>query len=246
MNRFFYSAEQKDGDNVVLIGKDAHHLVHVLRSAVDDQVDLCDAHGVCQRAVITAVNKNDVICQLGDVLVDGEAQVKVYLAFGLLKGEKTDLVLQKATELGVAGFYPFMSQRTVARPEKKMDNRLQRWDKIIRSAAAQSRRSVIPTVAPPCSWSQLLTQFSSFRNVILFWENEVDSALASALQSCMPGDKILLITGSEGGLSEKEALSAKEHGADVVTLGSRILRAETAAITAVAVSLYQVGEMGGV
>ena len=229
MNRFFYNKAQKDGNCVTLVGEDAHHLLRVLRGAVGDQVDLCDDQGLCQRSVISVVNKNDVICQLGDVLADGEAQVRIYLAFGLLKGEKTDFVLQKASELGAAGFYPFISARTVARPEKKMDNRLQRWDKIIRSAAAQSRRSLIPTLAPPCTWQQLLKQFPSYRKVILFWESEEDGSLVNALQGCMPGDKILLITGSEGGLSMEEALSAKESGADVVTLGPRILRAETAA-----------------
>src|SRR5690606_10341550 len=106
------------------------------------------------------------------------------LAFGLLKGEKTELVLQKATELGVHSFRPFFSERTVIRPDKKQQSRQQRWQKIVRAAAAQAHRSQIPEVKLPCQWTSLLADFVSYDKVILFWEAELAQTLAPVLANC--------------------------------------------------------------
>jgi 16S rRNA (uracil1498-N3)-methyltransferase len=245
MSRFFYTAKERQDNLVFLAGDDAHHLLRVLRSNVGDGVELCDETGRCHLAVIAAADKKTVTCQLAAELPGSETSMRVFLAFGLLKGEKTDFVLQKATELGVAGFLPFISQRTVSRPEKKTEARLERWQKIIRGAAGQSRRSLVPTIEAPCSWQQLLTKIPTYNKTALFWEGERDVPLRAALDGVTANDNLLLITGPEGGLSKDEVHSAAAAGAHAVTLGPRILRAETAALTAVAVSLYQVGEMGG-
>jgi len=246
MNRFFYTQSQLlDEHTVELSGEDAHHLLRVLRASAGESLELCNETGQCRRAEIIITEKNGVSCRLGDFLPDSEASVQFILAFGLLKGEKAEFVLQKATELGAAGFIPFISSRTVIRPEKDMENRRQRWQKIIRSAAAQSRRNLIPPIAPPASWEQLLKLAKSFDKALLFWEAEGEGQLCAVLRNIQPKSRVLLVTGPEGGFSDEEALVAKSHGLASVTLGPRILRAETAALVALAVSLYQAGEMGG-
>ena len=245
MSRFFYSPQHRDGEDVILTGDDAHHLLRVLRAAVGQEVELCDDTGRCHKAEIVNVDHGRVRCRLGEALPNSEAGIRFYLAFGLLKGEKTEFILQKATELGAAGFFPFTSERTVVRSDKKVENRRLRWQKIIHGAAAQSRRALIPEINVPCRWADILEMSKTFDKVVFFWESEEDRPLADALKDCSAGDNVLLITGPEGGLSAGEAVAAKELGIEPVTLGPRILRAETAAVVATAVSLYQVGELGG-
>jgi len=246
MNRFFYTQKQlEDKNTVVLSGEDTHHLLCVLRVSAGESLELCSETGECRQAEILSTEKNSVLCRLGDFLPDSEASVQFSVAFGLLKGEKAEFVLQKATELGAAGFIPFISRRTVVRPDKDMENRRQRWQKIIRSAAAQSRRSIIPSIQQPVSWQQLLELAKTFDKAILFWEREGEGRICGVLKNILPRSRVLLVTGPEGGFSDEEAAAAKSYGLESVTLGPRILRAETAALAALAVSLYQAGEMGG-
>lgn len=246
MSRFFVGSEIKIDSIVTLGGEDAHHLVNVLRRSSGEFIELCDQSGYCYRAEITAISRPDVTCRLLEQLPDNEPAVHVSLAFGLLKGDKTELVLQKATELGVAGLLPFYSERSVTRlTAKKSEGRLPRWQKIVRSAAGQCRRNRIPVVSSPCEWKSLLSLFPDFDRVIFCWEDESRQPLGNLLQGIKTGDKILLVTGAEGGFSEAEAEEATALGAQAVTLGPRILRAETAAITAAALVLYDAGELGG-
>ncbi|MBS3897181.1 MAG: 16S rRNA (uracil(1498)-N(3))-methyltransferase [Dethiobacter sp.] len=246
MNRFFYKKSQLLSEHTVeLSGDDAHHLQRVLRASVGESLELCCETGRCRRAEILAVGKNSVSCRLGDFLPDSEPSVQFSVAFGLLKGEKAEFILQKATELGAAAFIPFISGRTVIRPDKEMENRSQRWQKIIRSAAAQSRRNLIPPLHSPVSWQQLLELAKSFDKALLFWEGKGGKPLSAVLKNLQPKSRILLVTGPEGGFGDEEAVAAKSYGLESVTLGPRILRAETAALVALAVSLYQAGEMGG-
>lgn len=245
MSRFFYQAGECHGTEVTLCGDDAHHLARVLRAAVGDRLELCDGAGACHSAEIISVTKERVTCILGERLPDNEPRFKITLAFGLLKGEKTDFVIQKATELGVSALVPFVSEYCVVRPEKNTEGRYLRMEKIVRAAAAQSRRSVIPAVSVTKTWEGLLETFPHYGRVVLFWEKEHTTPLTNVLAHAAPEESILLITGPEGGISSGEAKRAREKGAQIVTLGPRILRAETAALAALAVSLYQTGEMGG-
>ncbi|MCW3489322.1 RsmE family RNA methyltransferase [Dethiobacter alkaliphilus] len=245
MSRFFYGPAQVHGDEVILTDDDAHHLLRVLRASVGQEVELCDDKGSCRWAVIAGVDHGEVRCRLGHELPDSEAGIRFYLAFGVLKGEKTEFILQKATELGAAGFFPFTSERSVVRPDKKAEKIQKRWQKIIHGAAAQSRRAIIPQLNPPCKWPDVLDLCKTFDKVVFFWESEEDRPLAKSLEGCSRGDRVLLITGPEGGFSAKEAAALGKLGIEPVTLGPRILRAETAAVVATAVALYQVGELGG-
>src|SRR5690554_5069548 len=155
MNRFFYQQQQRDGQKVVLQGEDAHHLSRVLRIQTGEIVALCDEQGVCNAAKVSAIESKQVLCDLLEPLADSEAKTRIDLAFGLLKGEKADFVLQKATELGAHCFLPFESERTIVKLARKKDARVNRWQKVVRSAAAQAQRAVVPHVSAPRSWEHL-------------------------------------------------------------------------------------------
>jgi 16S rRNA (uracil1498-N3)-methyltransferase len=247
MNRYFFTAEQQEHDIVWLADADAHHILHVMRNVPGDLLELCDGKGRCYHAVITSVHNKGVTCLLKEQLPDREPSVRFTLAFSLLKGEKVEWILQKATELGVSGFMPFISERSVVRlEEKKARERLKRWEKITLAASCQSKRGVIPYIMPPCNWQQLVGRFADFHKVLFFFfEGTGGCPLSTVLRETVPDSPILLITGPEGGFSPDEAATARSHGAETVTLGPRILRAETAALTAAALVLYQVGELGG-
>ncbi len=243
MNRFFYQTKQRKDNIVCLEGEAVHHLTRVLRADVGDKIELCDEHGVCRLAEITAITRHEVQCILGELLPNNESEVLVDLAFGLLKGEKTDFILQKATELGVHALLPFISSRTVVRPSKQSDKRQQRWQKIAAAAAAQAKRSYIPKVGSPSYWPELIQQFTAYDQVILFWEMAAKQSLKDLLSRLKTKSRILLITGPEGGLEKAEVETAAAAGAQIATLGPRILRAETAALTAVALTMYEADEM---
>jgi len=245
MSRFFFSAGQRYGDRVVLDDDAARHLRRVLRYSVGDEIELCDGVGGCFRACLITAG-DSVVCLLGERLPGREAAVRCTLAFALLKGEKSELLLQKGTELGVAGFLPFTCRHSVVRPEtKKVTSRMDRWQKIVRAAAGQARRDLIPPVSSLHTWPELLTCLTQFKKTIFFFEGEGGVPLAAALRDVFPGDRVLLVTGPEGGFNKAEATEIRALGAATVTLGPRILRAETAAVVAAALALYEAGELGG-
>lgn len=245
MNRFFYRQAQREGRTVSLDGEDAHHAARVLRVKAGDFLELCDENGACHRAHIDKVAADRVLCTLLEPLPCTEARTWVDLAFGLLKGEKTDFVLQKATELGVQNFLPFESERTVVKLAGKEDARLDRWQKIVRAAAAQAHRAVVPGISPPQKFGKLLSGFPAYDLVVLFWEAEKAAGLSAVMPPRAEPSRILVVTGPEGGFSAHEVEAAKAAGAKVATLGPRVLRAETAAIVAAALCLYQAGDLGG-
>ncbi len=246
MSRFFYEANQKTGDTVILQGEDVHHLTRVLRMQTDDLLELCGPGGICHLAEITAVAKDQVCCRLLEMLPGSEPQAKVDLAFGLLKGEKTDFVLQKGTELGVSAFLPFLSSRTVVKVQKDKDSKQKRRQRIVRSAAGQTRRSLLPAVREAVSFDELLQRFAEYELVLFFWEEAAGESsplqLREEIGRCR---RLLVVTGPEGGFSAEEAGKARKAGAKLFTLGPRILRAETAAVVAAALCLYEAGDLGG-
>jgi 16S rRNA (uracil1498-N3)-methyltransferase len=245
MNRFFFSARQRQGDLVTLDDKDAHHLRSVLRCAMGDEIELCDEKGRCFTAAVAYIGRDGVECVLKDVLPAREAAIRFTLAFSLLKGEKNEIVLRCGTELGLAAFLPFDSEHSVVHLEAKKTSRTNRWQRIVRAAAGQARRDLLPEVANLHTWEELLAVIPHYEKKILFFEGKGGLSLSTALRDVFPGDRVLLITGPEGGFSAAEVAEVNAHGGLTVTLGPRILRAETSAVVAAALALYQAGEMGG-
>jgi 16S rRNA (uracil1498-N3)-methyltransferase len=163
---------------------------------------------------------------------DRELPIHVSLAQGIPKGDKMDWVIQKGTELGANEFVPFTSSRTIVQLDaKKETKRLERWGKIAKESAEQAHRSIVPQFTSVKSWKQLMAYNNQFDLVLLGYENESSRTIHQALED-LPEDakRILLIIGPEGGFSSSEVDDAMEAGIQVVMLGKRILRTETAGL----------------
>jgi len=270
MQRYFLPPEGFLPDRVHLTGDDAHHLIRVMRAEPGDEVICCDGRGRSVRVRLTDIGKNEVSGVVVEELpAGGEPAVEVWIAQSLPKGDKLETVLQKCTELGAAGFLPFLSERTVVHYDaKKEEKRLDRWRKIVKEAAEQSHRSAVPEVAAPLSWQELLARVPHADLAILCYEKESGLQLRTLLREAeglrvVPADgeqaaggtggastppakpRLLVVIGPEGGFTEREAEEAERAGARPTGLGPRILRTETAGLAATACIMYEYGEMGG-
>ncbi|MEW5745047.1 MAG: 16S rRNA (uracil(1498)-N(3))-methyltransferase [Nitrospirota bacterium] len=224
----------------------SRYLLSVLRCSKGDRIEVIDGKGKAYDAEITGMTKREVrIAILGERQAAAEPPVPLFLCQGVLKGEKMDMVIQKATELGVKEIVPLIAERSLVRETRKV----QRWGKIAEEAAEQSGRAVIPLVREPMTFAAFfsLQRAESLRGMI-FWERTGLPLREALSRIALPpgsssGDPSLhpygssplhLFIGPEGGFSIDEVHRAEAQGIVPVTLGSRILRAETAAIVAVA------------
>lgn len=220
-------------------GEQAHYLGRVLRLAPGDAVFLLDGRGSRCRAVILSIDRKRVMLEPGEVeTLDTESALRITLVQGLPKGEKMDWIVQKATELGVAAIAPVITERSQVRH----GNSAERWRKIAVSAAAQSGRGVIPEILEPQTLGAFYRTHDSSERGILFWEGAA-TPLANAITGWGRGGNLCALVGPEGGFSADEAGEALKHGFVPASLGKRILRAETAAVSVAAILQYALGDM---
>lgn len=216
------------GRDLVLSADQARQISSVLRLAPGDEIVLLtDGDEVDYRldAVSAAAATGTVLRRRRS---DAEPRVRLVLALPLLRGEHSELVLESATQLGVARFVPFTSSRSVAR-ELGTEKR-RRWERIVREAVETSRRARVPEIGPVMRWETLFKELEG--DTIVAWEEEPETRLGDAVPR--DPDAVSLVIGPEGGLTQDEVALAVREGAQVVSLGRRPLRAETAAIAAVA------------
>lgn len=239
MRRLFYKGVLKE--EIEITGADAHHLKTVNRAKLGDEITVVDDVNAAARMQIARFTDNGVLLKLAEKIpLIGESKTKLTLAFALLKGDKADMAAQKATELGVSRIIPLITERVVVKlDEEKRKIKRNRLEKIAEEAAKQSG-GLTPKVLPIMSLDEFLKTLP--KNLIFFYENEEDISLKDALAN-VEGDDITLLIGAEGGFSAVEAENIIKAGGVATTLGRRILRAETAAITAVALTMYERGEL---
>ncbi|ANA81614.1 hypothetical protein PVOR_10924 [Paenibacillus vortex V453] len=256
MQRYFVTPAQFEGDRVEITGDDARHITKVMRGRLGDKLIVSD--GVSREAMveIESLEAASVFAVVIESMeMRNEPRLQVTIAQSLPKGDKMETVIQKCTEIGAVSFAPFLSERTIVQYDaKKEGKRLERWRKIAKEAAEQAHRNRVPSVEQPLSWRNLLAAFSSYDAVCFCYEKEHGSQLRDVLkpfvEQALPesGSQacLLLVVGPEGGFTEEECRAAEDAGAVSVGLGRRILRCETAGMTALACALYESGEMGGV
>jgi 16S rRNA (uracil1498-N3)-methyltransferase len=238
MRIFIPPEDIKDKQRVKVSPEKSRYLLTVLRSKVGDVVELIDGAGRTYEAVIDTITKGDVFLAVTrEIMVNNESPVRLVLCQGILKGEKMDLVIQKATELGVHQIVPLITERSIVKETRKVS----RWRKITEESAEQCGRAVVPTVHEPVELSLLFMAHSSLPlKGLIFWEKggaPVDGAFSSLPfpQGFRITDPpVHLFIGPEGGFTSEEVEHAEERGLVRATLGRRILRAETAAIVSVA------------
>lgn len=245
MHRFFIS--QLYSEEMYIEGVDARHISKVLRMQPREKLQIVSDDGVSAVAEIASIDRERVYVRCLEKLAEShEPQVKLVLAQGLTKGEKMDFIVQKAVEMGAYSVVPVAMEHSVVRLEgAKAAKKVERWQKIAESAAKQSKRDIIPQVQPVQSMAQMLAD-NNFQTKIIAYECEDKISLKAALQAAEAGgiQKLLLIIGPEGGISEHELELAKAAGAVPVSLGRRILRAETAGLVAISAIFYETGDLG--
>jgi 16S rRNA (uracil1498-N3)-methyltransferase len=240
--RFFIPHDQIQPHRALLTGSELHHLRHVLRLRPGDRIIVCDEthqeyHGTITRFFSTYAE----IAILAPTMTNSSS-FSLTLAQGLLKGAKMDLVIEKATELGVSEIVPFFSAFTIAHlPPERQSERLARWQRIAQSATKQSG-SPCPAIVQPRSFQDILSAAPAAAGKALLYENESAFTFKtfSRAQPCL--SSLWIVIGPEGGFVPHEVAQAREAGFQVVGLGTRLLRAETASIVAVALSQFLWGE----
>lgn len=242
MPRFFVKPEDMQPGFIVLTGENAAH-AKVLRLKAGEEVLVCDGEGnecVCTVSDVSAGQISLVVNSRQEASSEAQVNVSIYIAFP--KADKLEHVIQKATELGAYEIVAFPSARCISKPdEKSLHKKLERWQKIAASAAEQSGRGRIPRVLTLGSYQEALHRAAQADKAILFYENERATTLRMALEDSAY-HSVSLLTGPEGGLEKKEVEMAKAAGLQICTLGSRILRCETAPLCALSAVMYASGE----
>jgi len=242
-DRFFLEGSHAPGVRVAFAPDDAHKIATVLRMASGAQVEVVDSAGRAYAATL-AVDGKHVSAMLGDALVRDaiEPTLRVTIAQAIPKGQKMDLIVEKATELGAHAIVPLRSARVIG--ETTRENKIERWHRIAKSAAQQSGRLVVPQIAPVADWPALIATFPQYDRVYLPWESADPKPLREAIaHDAVRAQTMLVIIGPEGGFSRDEVEHAAAAGAITISLGRRILRTETAALVTLAALLYERAEL---
>lgn len=228
-------------------GEELHHLVKVLRLQTGDKVVGFDNTGRQYAGVIEVMDKEFACCRIvQEEVPEVEAKTKVYLVMGLAKGEKIEWVIQKGTELGMAGFVPLRTQRAVLQLEgKKAEERVSRWQRIASEAVKQSHRVLEPKVEEVTDWKDLKNVLPPETQWLIPYEDERTCSMTHTLVHFNAQYPIAILIGPEGGFTPEEVSKAQDIlKAFSVSLGPRILRTETAALTALVMVLTYFGELG--
>ena len=245
MARFYVPHPQIENEILKVEGDEVRHIRKVLRLRAGDDLSVFDGSGMEYEGTIVDERSSSVSIRVRNISSRRiESGLEITLAQSLLKGEKMDYLIQKATELGVKRIVPFLSSRSIPLLEKsKRLARHRRWEKIAIGASKQCGRGVIPEIDPPGDYSQFLDSVPKSSLKLILWENEGER-LKSALRRLRQVNEVFFIVGPEGGLSREEVEEGRRWDFIPVTLGERILRSETASLCLLSILQYEWGDIG--
>ena len=237
--RFFISPDQAAGETITVSGEDVRHIGAVLRMQAGDELVLCDGAGTDYRVRISSRDRDRIVTSVLERSRHEPSRMTITLGQALPKADKMDFIVQKATELGVAAIIPLITERTIMKIRDE-EKRSARWRKICREAAMQSNRPDIPVIGPVKTYAEFVqgAQTGIGTLLLLPWE-EGTEPIREVLRSSSSVGEIIVLIGPEGGISEREADLACQHGFRPVSLGRNILRAETAALAVLAMIQYE-------
>jgi 16S rRNA (uracil1498-N3)-methyltransferase len=242
MRRFFFDPLSRKGDSVFLPEEESRHVVKVLRLPAGSEIELLDGQGTVYRALIVAGGRQVEARIAGVVATEDGVGKTLWVGQGILKGEKMDTVVQKCTELGVSRFSPFQSSRCQGKADAAQNRkRHERWQRIGLAACKQCLRPQLMGLDAPVSLADLLRDTHAPLR-LLFWEEEKELHLQD-IAALPEAQSVALLLGPEGGFSREEVDLARQFGWSTVSLGERILRAETATLTAVSVVQFLIGNL---
>lgn len=241
MYQFFVSDEQIEDGKILITGGDVNHISRALRMKPGEKVRVSSASGRAFFCHVEKLGEREVTVCVDEEDTQGtELSNRIYLFQGLPKGDKMEMVIQKAVELGACEIVPVAMKNCVVRLDaKRAEGKARRWQAIAESAAKQSRRSIIPRVQMPLPWSEAKALAESMDVCLVPYEHERGmEATREVLRSIGPGQSVAVMIGPEGGFAEEEisGLSEKMHR---ISLGRRILRTETAGMAALAMLAYE-------
>lgn len=239
MYNFFVNENQKLNDKYVITGTDFNHIKNVLRMNVGDTF-LVSENGVSNLCEIEDFTEDSVVVKIVEKNYnDTNLPIKIFLFQGLPKGDKMELIIQKTVELGVEGIIPVEMNRCVVKlDDKKKKSKVSRWQTISESAAKQSKRNTIPEISDVLTYKQAMEKAKQMDLFLVPYESKNGMEdTKEALSQIKSGMSVGILIGPEGGFDEKEVDLAFENGGKVVSLGKRILRTETAAITSVSMCM---------
>lgn len=241
MYQFFVEDCQVQGQEVCILGKDHNHIAHVLRMKPGEMVRVSTASGRSFFCRIGQITDGQTIAQIDAEDTEGtELANRITLFQGLPKGDKMELVIQKATELGVGVIVPVAMKNCVVKLDAgKAEKKRQRWQAIAESAAKQSKRTVVPVVELPVAWDEALKRAQQLACVLVPYENERGmAATRECIRSIRPGDSVGIMIGPEGGFAPDEIGNLPQKMRRI-SLGRRILRTETAGIALLSMLVYE-------
>ncbi|AMY04659.1 16S rRNA (uracil(1498)-N(3))-methyltransferase [Staphylococcus condimenti] len=250
MQRYFINQNADKNQRFFITEKeDIHHINNVMRNQSGDFIIVTFNHGEVYKSKIISIHNEKIEIELSEELnSDTELPVEITICSGLLKADKYEWLLQKCTELGASHFIPVQMDRSIVKlNQNKIEKKLVRWNKIVKEAAEQSYRLIIPTIEFISNLKQVYVNIDKYDYVLVAYEDAAKegeiSHFKKTLQQFKSGDRVLIVFGPEGGLSEEEVELFQENS-EIVGLGKRILRAETAPLYALSAISYEKELMG--
>lgn len=242
MQKFFIDDNQIKDNMIKIQGTDVNHIINVLRLKINDEIQICNQNtSENYIAQIVEHNKENVICKITEKIDKSvEANINITIYQGLPKADKMELIIQKVTEIGVKKIVPVSMERSIVKlNEKDEQKKIQRWQKIAEVAAKQSKRDIIPTIENIIKINELYDLINEYDLFIVAYEEEKQITLKQILKENKTAKNIGILIGPEGGIDSKEIENLKQKNATIVTLGSRILRTETAPIVISSNIIYE-------
>ncbi len=245
MHRFFIRETDIEGQLIAISGSDAKHIREVLRMKPGDKLELVSELWVYSCEITQSDRSKVEALILSRNNKMNEPKLSISLYQGLPKSAKMEYILQKCTEIGVKRFCPVITGRSVVRITdiKKEEKKLDRWRQVLEESAKQSMRDIVPELTNIMKFEDMLKDLEG-KTILVPYEEEEERTLTEFFRKHKGSDNLAIVIGPEGGFEETEIERLKDAGAEVVTLGRRILRTETAGLVVASICLYEHEDLG--
>lgn len=244
MPKFFIESNQNNNNTIEIKGEDVNHIANVLRKQIGDELNICNSttsdNFLCK---IIDITKDNILCEILEYKENkNDNSPNITIFQGLPKADKMELIIQKCTELGVNEFIPVQMERCVVKLDSKSEvKKIERWQKIAETAAKQCGRNNIPKVENLINIKKLCNLLDKYDIVLVAYEQEKENTLKIKLKDIKDKKNIniAVVIGPEGGIEASEIEELKDSGAEIITLGERILRTETVGIAMASIIMYE-------